>query len=312
MGSVPTPENAPDPITGRLPTMGAPEQGGEKPKKAPAARSAKKSRRGGGFSRGAGIGIAMAVGIASLVGVYAWNSATSAKTVDVYVLTNEVAANQMLTSSDLKAATVEAELAPPNALTKEELQAARWFAAISLPAGTVVQDGIVQTALRTLEELPEGLEPASFSVDPENAVAGRVQAGSYVNLFAVIDGTSTLVQSKLYILNAQPDVNSVARGGGSIEESEKPGPDNPSIYGGIPSLYTAAVTPEQAATIALLQDSGATFYMTLTTMDAPDPGNVVVTEADLFGAASIDDSNASTPGIPEDLVIPEPTQTPAP
>jgi hypothetical protein len=114
-----------------------------------------------------------------------------------------------------------------------------------------------------------------------------VQAGSYVNIYSTgrdeSGQTVTVpVLTNMYVVNVQPALDTVARSGGTIEPSTKPGPDSALAYGGIPQIYIFAPTAEQAAILTAIQDKDN--YLVLTTKDAPAPTESI-TEFELFSTS---------------------------
>jgi|FLOH01.1.fsa_nt_gi Flp pilus assembly protein CpaB len=298
MGLPPIPSQQPnvDPITGS--TMGGPTDGDKQTKK-PRSPKIKAPKQQGAGAKGVAIVVAALVGVVGFGGIVAINLLSTPETVNVYRLVNDVAANQVISSDDLEVVKVEKDIAPSQPITEEDLSAGGvWFARLSYPAGTILQDGLIGTELRTLTDYPVGTALGSLTVDPERAVAGRVQAGSYVNIYSTgKDPSGELVTvpvlTNMSVVNVQPSLDVVARAGGSIEDARKPGPGSALAFGGIANLYTFALTPEQAAILAAIQDSDN--FLVLTTENAPAP-TAVVSAAELFAAVT---TNREEEALPE-------------
>ncbi len=299
MGLPPIPSQQPsiDPITGETVANGTPSA--EKRKK-PRAPKIKASKQSGAGAKGVALLVAALVGVVGFGGIIAINLLSQPETVSAYRLTADVAANQVITSADLEVVEIDRSIAPGDPITEADFAAGGvWFARLSYPAGTILQDGLIGTELRTLTDYPSGTGLGSLTIDPERAVAGRVQAGSYVNIYSTgkdLAGelVTVPVLTNMFVINVQPSLDVVARAGGSIEGSQKPGPGSALAFGGIANLYTFALTPEQAAILAAIQDSDN--FLVLTTEGAPEP-TAAVSAADLFGGAS--------PGLVEEDIDPE-------
>lgn len=237
------------------------------------------------------LGIAAGAALVAAGGAYAVVSSAQPDTVQVYSLTQPLAANQLVTSSDIQVREVTPDGELDVYITEEDLNNQLWFAQVGLPAGTPLTTTVVGTETKTQIDLPENTVIASFEADPASAVAGKVQAGSYINITAVGDDengdeVARVILNRIYVLDVTTDVSSVSSTGSqNVDDSEQPGPNNPAIYGGIPSLYTVAVTNEQAAKLALARN--ADLYITLTKKDAVGELDVSVSESEVFSGGPV-------------------------
>lgn len=230
--------------------------------------------------------IVAAGGAAVLVagGLFAFVQANTSPKVGMYALATDVATNQPILPENLAVVEVDASTVPANPVTRAQLESSTLFARSNFPAGTLLTESVVATALRTVEDLPAGYTVGSFTADPAQTVAGRVRAGDRISIYAVGEDAagskvSKLVLTDVEVLNVQADL-SEGQSGDTVDPAEKPGPDNPLYYGGVPQVYTVALTYEQAAIMTLVKD--ADIYVVLVAPNAPADANVSVTEQDVF------------------------------
>lgn len=237
------------------------------------------------------LGIAVGAALVAAGGAYVVVSSAQPDTMKVYSLTQPLAANQLVTSTDIQVREVTPDGEIDVYITEEDLNNQLWFAQVGLPAGTPLTTTVVGTETKTQIDLPDNTVIASFEADPASAVAGKVQAGSYINITAVGDDANgdevaRIILNRIYVLDVTTDVSSVSSTGSqNVDDSEQPGPNNPAIYGGIPSLYTVAVTNEQAAKLALARN--ADLYITITKKDAVGELDVSVTESEVFNSGPV-------------------------
>lgn len=224
----------------------------------------------------------------------------AAQRVNYYVVTQDVAARTQITAENTTAVSVPADSVPQTALTEEEVASGEYYSTVALQAQSVLISSVVSKGLNALSsELPKGYVMASLLVKPEDAAGGRIKRGDYVDIAATnaIDGSSLskIVLHHVLVLDVtvQPDsVASAANAGGSgADGMVSPGPDSPALYGGIPQMYTFAVTPEEFAKMALIRDSAV--YLALTSASATDAIDVQSDFSTLFTGGPV---GASTGG----------------
>lgn len=288
------------------------------------------SRRGGLRGKGAALIAAFVTGLLGFGVILFVLVSQQPDTVQGYRTTTALAVNQLVTTADIEAVDLPAADAPAGLMTADQLEANLWFAQVGMPAGTPLTSVVLGTKTRTNIPLPAGMVIASFETDPASAVAGKVQPGDYVNITAVGKNASdqqvarTILNHILVLdVNVNPQTISQSASSG-VDESAMPGPSNPKVYGGIPSLYTVAVTNEQAATLALARNMS--LYVTLTTADATGELNVSVTESQVFGGTPVPAGESLTgltptapaeptdaaPAVPSEAPTAVPSEAPAP
>ena len=265
---------------------------GEPAKPRPATKNLPSRKRGSLRGKGPAL---IAAGITGLLGfggiVFAVNAAQT-PTVEVYRTAMALAANQQVTANDVEVVEIPETELSPDMLTMEDLQDKLWFAKVGVPAGTPLSRVVFDTATRTNIELPDGFVLASFEAEPASAVAGKIQAGDYINITAVgqLPGgggkVARVILQRILVLDANVGAQTQTQTAGQpVDASQLPGPENPLVYGGVPTLYTVAVTNEQAAILALSRSSD--LYVTLTTANATDELNVSVSEPQVFGGGAV-------------------------
>lgn len=230
---------------------------------------------GGGAGRTVFIA-AMATGVMA-VGVTALILGNAADTGTYYVLTADVAARTPITTDMLKPVTTSASGVPRSAYDPVYLQSHEVFAKYSLRANEMVTASNTGALEAINKDLPADFVVASLAAPAEDAVAGKVRRGDYVDVYA-INGKSSgaasggVEMSKLVLhhmlvldVTVAPSTISEAAGDAQAGSNLAPGPESAAARGGIPALYTVAVSKQDAAKIALIREKD--LFLTLSSND---------------------------------------------
>ena len=229
----------------------------------------------------------------------------AAARVDYYVVTDNVAARTQITTANVTAVSAPADSVPPTALTQAEVNSGNYYTKIALSAHTALTDSVVTEGLSSLSaDIPKGYVLASLLVSPENAAGGSIKRSDYVDIAAVngtdSSATSKIVLQHVLVVNVATSADTVANAanpsnGTDANGNNNPGPDNAALYGGIPQMYTFAVTPAEFAQLALLRT--ASVYLALSSADATSPLDITQSGASMFLPGAVNPSmvdNAST------------------
>ncbi|MGV8847728.1 MAG: RcpC/CpaB family pilus assembly protein [Propionicimonas sp.] len=259
---------------------------------------------GGGAGRTVFIG-ATVTGVMA-VAVVAGILGKAADTGTYYVLNADVAARTPVTAEMLRPVTTSAEGVPRSAYDPIFLSEHDVFTKYSVRAGDLITASNTGALDPINKDLPAGFVVASLVASPENAVAGKVRRGDYVDVYAVDSegravastgggGISKLVLHHMLILDVTVTPSTIAHAAtdGQAGADLNPGPESAAARGGIPSLYTVACSPEDAAKIALIRDKNV--FMTLSSNDA-GTGSLNVQQGlpDVFAPNEVGDSGAGT------------------
>jgi pilus assembly protein CpaB len=157
----------------------------------------------------------------------------------VLQLNTEATAFQPLPVESVDRVEIPEKYVPQGALTEDELLGASLVPAADLPAGTILQEGI----LGPLPALKEGEQELAIAVDAVTGVIGQIFPGSKVDIYASFAGDADEggVASKDCSMLMMSDVTILAVGG------ERPDPDaaetgEPDVSTVIP--VTFALPPE--------------------------------------------------------------------
>ncbi len=238
---------------------------------------------------------------------------SAAQRINYYVVSSDVAARTVINSSEVTAISVPTDALPPTALTDSEVASGNYYSKIALKAGTVITSSVVTKGLDPLSKLlPSGYVMGSLTVSPGDAAGGQISSGDYVDIFAVngSDSTATakMVLQHVLVLNVITSPSSVATNANNSTgssgtssttsstttntNSSAAGPNSSSLYGGIPELYSFAVTPQDAATLALIRTSSV--YLALTTATNPAPLDATAQGPSLFQPGAVGSSSPQT------------------
>lgn len=232
----------------------------------------------------------------------------AAATTTYYVLTQDVPARTQITEALLAPVQTSLGGEPRNALDLVDIQEANAeggpgaFALLPLQAGDVLSSSTVGPLDRISANLPDGFVAASFALTPENAVAGKIRRGDYIDVIAVSDSTgdagstSKVVLHHVLVLDVTvaPETIADAATSGQAGADVAPGPESAAVRGGIPSLYVVGLSAEDAVKLALVRDKNLMIVLsanqTTGALDAQEQlGNV-------FGPDAVSDSGAGTAG----------------
>jgi Flp pilus assembly protein CpaB len=275
---------------------------------------------GGGAGRTVFIA-ATATGVMA-VGVTAAILGNAADTGTYYVLSADVAARTPITPDMLKPVTTSAEGVPRSAYDPVDLQRMEVFAKISLKANEMVTASNTGALEAINKDLPAGFVVASLSASAENAVAGKIRGGQYIDVYAVGgEGSaaaasgggaiSKLVLHHMLVLDVTVSPSTITQAAGDVQTGANvaPGPESAAARGGIPALYTVAVTPQDAAKIALIRDKNV--FLTLSSNEGGKaPMNVQQRLPDMFAPTAVGDSGAGTAAAVKAAAAVTPTPTP--
>jgi Flp pilus assembly protein CpaB len=268
--------------------------------------TARKTKKKGGASKtGRGVfGIAIAsalLGGGGVLGIVG----SAAQTTTYYVLGQDVPSRTQITPEML--VPVEASLGgqPRNALDITAIQQANVqggegaFSLVPLHAGDVLSPSTVGPLERINADLPAGFVAASFALTPENAVAGKVRQGDYIDVIAVDDSnaagtTSKVVLHHVLVLDVTSDPQTITQSATSGQEGAEleVGPESSAVRGGIPSLYVVGVSPQDAVRLALVRDKN--LLITLSANDSTGGLDAQTQIGSLFTGGEVPDSGAGT------------------
>ncbi len=225
----------------------------------------------------------------------------AAATTTYYVLGQPVAARTQITPSMLVPVTTSVGGQPRNALDVAYVRDNPVFALTPLRAGDVVSTSVAGPLQRINANLPADFVAASFAVPPENAVAGKVRAGDYIDVIAesgnagaATGGVAKVVLSHVLVLDVTvaPQTITQAATSGPAGANLNPGPESAQVRGGIPSLYVVGLSPQDATKLALVRGRN---LMVVLSGNQPAPNLDVQTDfGSVFTPGPVGDSGAGT------------------
>lgn len=205
-----------------------------------------------------------------------------------YVLNQNVPARAQITSDMLTEVRTTNGGEPRNALDIGDIQSGEAYSKYALQEGDVLAMSNVGPLTPVNEGIPEDFVTMSFTVPAENAVAGNVKRGDYIDFIAKSGDASDSSAQARYALRhvLVVDVRSTPT---TIDNSEEDGSEG----SGVASLYTIAVSEKDAATVALLQ--GSDYYIVLSAATGADePKDIRSTGDDVFGNELVGNSGEGT------------------
>lgn len=230
---------------------------------APAAEKTPK-RKSGGLLSGLFSGEKRLWVVSSVMALIAAGSILSilgsaAASTTYYVLNRDIPARTMITTSMLTPLQAKVGEEPPNAYDLVFVRDNEVFSKVPLGEGDIVGPSTVGPLERINRDLPPTFVAASLAVSPENAVAGKIRAGDFVDILAVTEQSSTIEANvalhHVLVLDVTVAPDSIAVNANDGQEGDDlgvPGPESEAVRGGIPSVYTFGLSPEDATTLAVL------------------------------------------------------------
>lgn len=223
----------------------------------------------------------------------------AAATQTYYVLGRDIAARTQITPEMLVAKEAKVDQAPPNALDPVAVRTGTVFSQIALKAGDVVSSSNAGPLNRITADVPQDFVAASFNAQPDIAVAGKVRSGDHIDLIATNDDgsagpVSKVVLQHVLVLDVTVSPNSIAQSANNGQAGNgvaNPGPESEAVRGGIPAVYTVAVSPEDATKLALARNHD--LYVVLSG-NVPDLNQTAQSDLrSLFNSAVTDSSDGS-------------------
>jgi Flp pilus assembly protein CpaB len=197
----------------------------------------------------------------------------AASRVSYFVVATDVPARTQITPNLVVEIPVTEDALPPTALTEAEIASGAAFTRVPLRQGDVVTGSVAGPLQKITYTLPEGYVAASVSLPPERAVAGKVKAGDYIDIAAVDGSKSKIVLQHVLVLDVtiSPDSIGSAANADPNDPNLQPGPEAAQVRGGIPQVYTVALSQEDFAVLALV--SGGVLQIALS--PEVEPGELV-------------------------------------
>lgn len=249
-----------------------------------------------------------------------------ASTSTYYVLNQDVAARTQITPDMMTAVVTSDGGQPRNAATLADVQTGKVYSKYALNTGDVVSMSNSGPLTPINEGVPDTYVITSFAVSAENAVAGRVKRGDYIDVIAVTtdsagDERSKYILRNVLVLDVNSDLTQVSAATANSSTGATAS-DSQEARGGIPSLYTVGLPPIDAARLSLAAND--TLFIVLSPIqnveDGVTPEDLSVNQSDLFGDAAVGNAGLGTDSTFADgnttggttTEETSPTQSPAP
>jgi len=235
-------------------------------------------------------------------------------TTTYYVLKNDVPARSQVTPEMLAEVVTSNGSEPRNALGLAEVSNpdAPVYAKFALNTGDILTASNTGGLTPLQESIPEDYVVASFVADANNAVAGKLATGNYIDIIALggADSNSTVAKYALrhvLLMDVSTDPGAIGENdtgatdenGNPLETSTQTSTQD-QLRSGVPSLYTVALPAADAAKLALIRESDI-FVVLSPKKDSEDskndsfkPADITVTEGQVFSDTPVGDSGAKT------------------
>lgn len=246
--------------------------------------------------------IAAVAAIAVIFGVLSQAVATTT----YYVLNQNVPANSQVMPTMLKEVVTSQGGQPRNALSIGDVTQNPTYAKYALNMGDIVTASNTGALTPLTEGIPSNFTVASFSAEAKDAVSGKLSTGNYIDLIAISDKGGDGVVAKtvlrhVLLLDVATDPSKIGDTQATTTKSDAAATDanistQDQLRVGIPSLYTVALTPEDAVKLALVRDLKV--FITLSPKDSSDKTlsaqDYQKTLGGVFDNTAVGDSGAGT------------------
>lgn len=251
------------------------------------------------FSILAGLGVLLIVGKAS-------------DRVPYYVVSQPVAPRTPITPDIVRTVEVNADAMPPTALTLEQIQSGQWFAKVPLNENEIVTNSNTGPLTPINFSLPPNYVAASLQVTPEKAVGGKIKAGDYVDIAATNEGKAKVIMQHVLVLDVTVNPSSIAAAAtdSGASPTAAPGPESQQVRGGIPQVYTLALSPDNFAKLSLISNGNASLAISST--NTPASLDASATLDQMFGPGGVPDAGKGTGNVFGPSPSASATPTPAP
>lgn len=184
-----------------------------------------------------------------------------AKTETYWVLNPDmkIQAQQVITSDMLTAVSVPSSAMPANALNKQQIANTEggdtsddFYALYTINGGDIITSSNVGQLTEFGSSVPEGMVLASFKANPSAASGGIIGPDSKIDIGIIYaEGGAGVYSSKFFLTNVRVISATVDLDGANVTAQSSQDPAATQQVTSAPVLYTVAVTPEQAAAIAV-------------------------------------------------------------
>lgn len=210
-----------------------------------------------------------------------------------YVLNQNVPARTLIEDSMLTEVRTTNGAQPRNSLDVGDVQSGEVYSKYALETGDVLSPSNAGALTRINEGIPEDFVVMSFTVPAEQAVAGNVKRGDYIDIIGTtgtaVDSSSLARYSLRHVLVLDVLATPRALNQGEGEQAAAEGGEGT----GVANLYTVALSEKDASTLALL--NGTSYHIVLSPAEGADsPEDIRSTGDDVFGNEPVDDSGAGT------------------
>lgn len=262
-----------------------------------------------------GFAIAAAVIAAGLV--FAVLSQISATTT-YYVLNTSVPSRSQVLPSMLTEVQTSKGTEPQNALGLADVSYEPVFAKVDLNPGDILSASNTGDVIPLHQGIPENFVVASFAVDPNSAVGGKLNAGNYIDIYATSDGevgrTTKSVLRHVLIMDVTASAAEFTEED-TVDNSGEGQSAQDTLRSGVPFLYTVAVTEEDAAILANVREDN--LFVALSSLQSDtafQDKNIRVEQGQVYSDDAVGNSGAGTDpnfGRGEDAsgTTPAPAQT---
>lgn len=172
----------------------------------------------------------------------------------------DLQSREVITSDMMKPVQAPSNAVPKNAVTISQVKAAEggdasddFYALYPIKSGDILTTSNVGGLVSFGTGLTGNKNSvyASFKANPSLASGGNVQEGNIVDIAVIYEDGSGNFASKFFLSSILVVKTSIDLDGASASTAGNEGGNSGSSHSGAPVLYTVAVTPEQAAALAV-------------------------------------------------------------
>lgn len=230
-------------------------------------------------------------------------------TTTYYVLKQDVPARSQVTPDMLQEVVASTGSQPPNAMGLEEVTYSEVYAKFALNTGDIITASNTGELIPLQKGIPEGYVVASFTADANNAVAGKLATGNYIDIIAVGENSGASAVAKyalrhVLVMDVSSDPSAIGETtedttttdpAAATTDATAPKSTQDQLRAGIPSLYTVALPPADAAKLALIRDKQILVVLSPASSDKNfKDESISATDGQVFSDTAVGDSGKDT------------------
>lgn len=222
-------------------------------------------------------------------------------TTTYYVLNKDVPSRSQIVPDMLSPVVASKGSEPRNALSLEDVTFNAVYAKFALNTGDILTVSNTGDLIPLQQGIPDDYVVASFVVDANNAVAGKLATGNYIDIISTSSASDNAIAKyslrHVLVMDVSSDPGSIGENqSGTVDaDGNVTASNSDQLRQGVPTLYTVALPQGDAATLALIRDSNLLVVLSPKESDKKFvDANITKTEGQIYSDTPVTDSGKGT------------------